>query len=130
VLRDVVEDHLAAPTVSRKIFFEKGVCLRAVRHRNFRIRQHRTETGLGPSAATGTSGRGIDPHGFVSGPGIADQPSTVGQQFEQPRHPWTADDFHCQRRSRVADHCSNIADRIGVVDVDHVGPGSCELGER
>jgi hypothetical protein len=31
------------PTVSRKIFFEKGVFLRAVRHRDFRIRHHRTE---------------------------------------------------------------------------------------
>ena len=42
----------------------------------------------------------------------------------------SADGFHCQRHSRVTDHCSNIADRIGIVDVDHVGPGSCELGER
>jgi hypothetical protein len=47
VLRDVFEDHLAAPTVSRKIFFEKGVFLRAVRHRDFRIRHHRIEARAG-----------------------------------------------------------------------------------
>jgi hypothetical protein len=61
VLRDVVEDHRAAPTVSRKIFFEKGVFLCAVRHRDFRIRHQRTEARAGTirtefgEVATGTS---------------------------------------------------------------------------
>src|SRR5258705_3163540 len=46
--------------------------------------------------------RGVDPHGFVPGPGIADQPSTVGPQFEQPRHPRTTPGGHSQPPSPVA----------------------------
>ena len=53
VLRDVVEDHRAAPMVSRQIFFGKGMFLCAVRHRAFEFAATAAERGLGPSVLSG-----------------------------------------------------------------------------
>ena len=44
--------------------------------------------------------------------------------------PRTTDGLRHQRHSRVTGHSSNIADRIKVLEVDHVGHGRFELGER
>lgn len=44
--------------------------------------------------------------------------------------PRTTDGLRHQRHSRLTDHFSNIADRIEVLEVDNVGHGRFELGER
>jgi len=53
VLRDVVEDHRAAPTVSRKSFFEQGVFSRAAHAETSEFATTAPKYGLAPSVLSG-----------------------------------------------------------------------------